>query len=82
VTSPKAQDRCSNSTASPKPLPRYCGWRAGALRGQLAARGLVRHQADMLIAATAQAHQLTLVPRNIRDFEDCGIGLLNPFSNG
>jgi toxin FitB len=55
--------------------------RAGELRGQLAARGLVRHQADMLIAATAQVHQLTLVTRNIRDFEHCGIGLLNPFSN-
>lgn len=55
--------------------------RAGELRGQLATRGLVRHQADMLIAATAQAHQLTLVTRNTRDFEHCGIGLLNPFSD-
>ena len=33
----------------------------------------------MLIAATAQAHQLTLVSRNTRDFEFCGIDLLNPF---
>ena len=55
--------------------------RAGELRGQLAVRGLVRHQADMLIAATAQVHQLTLVTRNVRDFEDCGIGLLNPFGD-
>jgi hypothetical protein len=54
--------------------------RAGELRGALAARGSVRHQADMLIAATAQAHQLTLVTRNIKDFEQCGIGLLNPFT--
>ena len=43
-------------------------------------RGIVRDQADMLIAATAQVHQLTLVTRNTRDFEGCGIGLLNPFS--
>jgi toxin FitB len=55
--------------------------RAGELRGTLAARGSVRQQADMLIAATAQAHQLTLVTRNTRDFEACGIGLLNPFSD-
>ena len=54
--------------------------RGGELRGQLAARGIVREQAEMLIAATAQAHQLTLVTRNTRDFENCGIGLLNPFS--
>ncbi|MDG4552106.1 MAG: type II toxin-antitoxin system VapC family toxin [Candidatus Contendobacter sp.] len=52
---------------------------AGALRGQFSVRGIVRDQADMLIAATAQVHQLTLVTRNTRDFEGCGIGLLNPF---
>lgn len=27
-----------------------------------------------------QIHQLTLVTRNIRDFEDCDILLLNPFT--
>lgn len=54
--------------------------RSGELRGQFAAHGIVRDQADMLIAATAQVHQLMLVTRNTRDFEDCGISLLNPFS--
>jgi predicted nucleic acid-binding protein len=34
----------------------------------------------MLIAATAQVHALTLVTRNVRDFEDCLVPLLNPFS--
>lgn len=36
-------------------------------------------QADMLITATAKIYQLTLVTRNIRDFQDCNITLLNPF---
>ncbi len=40
------------------------------------------HQVDMRIAATAQVHQLTLVTRNSKDFEGCGVGLLNPFSDG
>ena len=34
----------------------------------------------MLIAATAQVNQLTLVTRNVRDFEGCGLALLDPFS--
>jgi predicted nucleic acid-binding protein len=55
--------------------------RAGTLRGDFSLRGISRSQADMLIAATAQHHNLTLVTRNTRDFEGCGIGLLNPFTD-
>ena len=54
--------------------------RAGELRADMARRGAVRQQPDMLIAATAQIHALTLVTRNVRDFDGCGIGLLNPFT--
>ncbi|MEJ8846829.1 type II toxin-antitoxin system VapC family toxin [Variovorax rhizosphaerae] len=54
--------------------------RAGELRGSLSARGIVRAQPDMLIAATAQVHALTLVTRNVRDFDHCGIAVMNPFN--
>lgn len=53
---------------------------AGQMRAMFSMRGQVRSQADMLIAATAQVHALTLVTRNVRDFDGCGIAVLNPFS--
>ncbi|MBM2812395.1 MAG: domain-like, partial [Chloroflexi bacterium] len=53
---------------------------AGQIRGRLMARGRVRTQADMMIAATAQIHHLVIVTRNTRDFEDCGVPVLNPFT--
>ena len=52
----------------------------GKIRGQQRLSGKTVTQADMMIAATAQIHQLTLVTRNIRDFDSCGIPLFNPFS--
>jgi predicted nucleic acid-binding protein len=54
--------------------------KSGALRGQLQALGKPRSQADMLIAATAAVHGLTLVTRNQADFEGCGISVLNPWT--
>jgi predicted nucleic acid-binding protein len=35
---------------------------------------------DALIAATARSQGLTLVTRNIRDFADCGVPLLDPWT--
>jgi predicted nucleic acid-binding protein len=52
--------------------------RSGGMRGAFQARGRTRSVQDMLIAATAQVHQLVLVTRNVRDFEDCALTLLNP----
>jgi toxin FitB len=53
---------------------------SGEIRGRLAAKGSVRSQADMLIAATAQHHQLILVTRNARDFAGLGLTVLDPFA--
>ncbi len=61
------------------PISETIARRAGELRGLLAKRGASRSQPDMLIAATAQVHALTLVTRNTADFAGCGIPVLNPF---
>lgn len=34
---------------------------------------------DSLLAATALQHNLTLVTRNVKDFADMGVGLINPW---
>lgn len=54
--------------------------RSAVLRARLAASGRARTQADMMIAATAELHGLTLVTRNVRDFGGCPIAVLNPFT--
>ncbi|MFN0315663.1 MAG: type II toxin-antitoxin system VapC family toxin [Burkholderiales bacterium] len=53
---------------------------AGTMRGQLASKGRQRTQSDMLVAATAQTNKLTLVTRNTRDFDGCGIAVFDPFA--
>jgi predicted nucleic acid-binding protein len=47
--------------------------------GELSA-GRSRSEADGLIAATALQHDLILVTRNVADFEDTGVTLLNPWA--
>jgi predicted nucleic acid-binding protein len=53
--------------------------RAKELSARMQAQGKPRVLADMLVAATAQFHDLTVVTRNVHDFEGCGVGVLNPF---
>lgn len=40
---------------------------------------LKRRDTDLLFAATALEHDLTLVTRNVRHFESTGVRLLNPY---
>lgn len=39
-----------------------------------------RSERDALIAATAMVHGLTVVTRNVRDFEPTGVTLFNPWA--
>ena len=41
-----------------------------------------RNTVDSLIAATADVHELTVVTRNTKDFQGCGVPLLNPWEYG
>ena len=52
---------------------------SGQLRGHLRTKGIIRSQANMLIAATARQHNLQPVTRNVKDFEQCDVDILNPF---
>jgi toxin FitB len=36
--------------------------------------------ADAMIAATARVHGLQVVTRNVRDFKEFGVGVLNPYT--
>lgn len=68
-----------NESCDVLPITESIAYRSGVMRGKLRAAGITRSQPDMLIAATAYTHGLTLVTRNVRDFEQCEIHLLNPF---
>jgi toxin FitB len=56
-------------------------WRTfGRLKASVETIGRPQEDLDLLIAATASVHQLTLVTRNIRHFEDSGVRTLNPWT--
>jgi predicted nucleic acid-binding protein len=54
--------------------------RWGVLAGQCKRAGRPLNVADGLIAATAMEHDLTVVTRNVRDFEGLGVELFNPWA--
>jgi toxin FitB len=61
------------------PVTQAIAERWGVLDGQRQAAGRPLGVADGLIAATALAHDLTLVTRNTKDFTGLGVPLLNPW---
>ncbi len=55
--------------------------RWGRLSGGLVATGTTVHPIDLLIAATALHHELSLVTRNEKGFRSSGLTVINPFTN-
>jgi predicted nucleic acid-binding protein len=54
------------------------GW--GRLMSRSQAAGRTLPTLDTFIAATAMTHDLTLVTRNVKDFDALGLRVLNPWS--
>jgi predicted nucleic acid-binding protein len=48
--------------------------------GRLTRKRMTRNSADLLIAATADVHNLTIVSRNARDFAGTGVIVFDPWS--
>ncbi len=61
------------------PVTRAIAERWGILEGERQLKGRPLHTPDGQIAATALEHDLTLVTRNVRDFESLGVGIVNPW---
>ena len=55
---------------------------AGRLLDSARGRGRDPGLADMLIAATARVHRLTLLTHNVQDFDGYGVEVVDPFEGG
>jgi predicted nucleic acid-binding protein len=61
------------------PVTAQIAERWGVVSGEQRLQGKQVKVADGLIAATALHHNLTIVTRNVRDFEGLGVSVLNPW---
>jgi len=62
------------------PWDRDTGLAWALLLARLRSKGLAMPLRGSMIAATALAHKLTVVTRNVRDFAAAGVPLFNPFA--
>jgi len=61
------------------PVTRSIAERWGVLEAQRQLAGRPLHAPDGMIAATALEYGLTLVTRNMKDFDALGVALVNPW---
>lgn len=61
------------------PVTNAIGGRWAVLSAQAQRRGITLANFDGLIAATALQHDLALVTRNVKDFANLGIAIVNPW---
>jgi predicted nucleic acid-binding protein len=54
---------------------------AGAISDRARGSGQTPGLADIIIAATAQHHGLTILSRNLRHFEPLGVAVIDPFTS-
>jgi predicted nucleic acid-binding protein len=63
------------------PVTKAIGDRWAALSARAQEKGIQPSVIDGLIAATALEHDLTLVTRNVKDFEQLGVSIFNPWES-
>lgn len=61
------------------PVDRRAAELGAEFRARARRAGLTVAMGDTLIAGTAAAHDLTVVTRNVRDFEGLGVEIINPW---
>jgi predicted nucleic acid-binding protein len=61
------------------PISEAIAERWGILDGECKLKGITLNVPDGLIAGTALEHDLTVVTRNVRHFEDLGVTIFNPW---
>jgi toxin FitB len=63
------------------PFDRPAAWEFGRLAAYRESKGRRMESMDLLIAAIASSRHATLATRDIHDFHDLGLDLINPFAD-